>query len=215
MCSLNKKKILLVSEWYSPAYKAGGPIQSIVGMAELLSEHAKVWVIAGSKDLGEIKHLDVQRDSWLSFAENIQVRYSDPKEISFRFWKSVFDEIEPDWLHLNSLYSLRFSLTPLLLSRLKPKTKVVLAPRGMLGKAARRIKPGKKALFLSLSKSMGLFSSIGWHASTYLESREIKEFIYQAQVGIAQDLPVPLPQDNPARSSERWRVVIIGRIHRV
>ena len=48
-----RKKILLLTDWYEPGYKAGGPIQStrnfVAGMYQLYD----ISVLTSSHDLGE------------------------------------------------------------------------------------------------------------------------------------------------------------------
>jgi glycosyltransferase involved in cell wall biosynthesis len=85
----------------------------------------------------------------------------------------------------------------------------------MLGKAARSIKPNKKRLFLGVSKIVGLFGGVNWHASTEFEADEVLGFLSEVDVQIAQDLPLPAPLENPSRLDDNWNIAVIGRIHRV
>lgn len=152
---------------------------------------------------------------WSQTPSGVNVQYVNPKSIDAQFWRYLLDEIAPTHIHLNSLYSWRFSLLPLLVLKSTQTAKVVLAPRGMLGQAARSIKPLKKRLFLSAAKLAQLFKGIIWHASTRLEADEVSGFLPNAIVRIAQDLPLPAPSENPLRPDNRWNIAVIGRIHRV
>lgn len=152
---------------------------------------------------------------WSQTPNGVNVQYVDPKSIDAQFWRHLVVEIAPTHIHLNSLYSWRFSLLPLLVSKSTETAKVVLAPRGMLGEAARRIKPLKKRLFLSGSKLAQLFKGITWHASTRLEADEVSSFLPNALVRIAQDLPLPAPSETASRPDNHWNIAVIGRIHRV
>ena len=40
-------------DWFDPAYKAGGPVMSIVKLIENLHEYYDFYVLAGSKDYGD------------------------------------------------------------------------------------------------------------------------------------------------------------------
>lgn len=217
MCGMarSRGKILLITEWYPPAFRAGGPIQSVVGIAELLSKEADVFVLAGSKDLGAECHLDVKQDTWVELGESLHIQYVDPRKVTFEFWLELLKELNPSWVHLNSLYSRRFALAPLRAARRMPSMRIVLAPRGMLGEAARSIKPLKKKVFLNVARWLGIFEGIRWHASTIDEKQEVLGYMPNADVCIGQDLPISAPPLNPPRQTDAWRVVIVGRIHRV
>jgi len=213
-----RKRILISVDWFPPAYKAGGPIQSAHNLAGLLARHHDVWVVTGNRDLGETKELVSNHDIWIPFdvpQGTIQVRYSE--RLSRGDWKQLLEEVNPDFLHLNSLFSLEFTLLPMRLVRASLNTKVCLAPRGMLGKSALAIKPLKKQLFLSMMKMTGGMNHVLWHASSMNECDEVLESFPKARnsIKVAQNLPLPLPLENPERPADHWRVLIVGRIHRV
>ena len=205
----------MISEWYPPAYKAGGPIQSIYGMAVLLAKHAEVYVLAGNRDLGSETPMECASVEWTRSQNGVNVQYVDPNDIDAAFWRLKVDEIAPTHIHLNSLYSWKFSLLPLLVSTSTGTAAVVLAPRGMLGEAARSIKPMKKRLFLGVSKLARLFRGVTWHASTKFEANEVSGFLPNALVRIAQDLPLPAPSEIASPPDDSWNIAVIGRIHRV
>ena len=52
---MNKKKILLFTDWYEPGYKAGGPIQSTRNFVVAMHELYSISVITSDTDLGETK----------------------------------------------------------------------------------------------------------------------------------------------------------------
>lgn len=160
--------------------------------------------------------MDVQTDAWsnLSSGTNtIKVRYCSG--INAQTWDSVLDEVRPDVVHLNSVYSTSFTIQPLRRLRRHPHTKVILAPRGMLGQAALSIKPLKKRMFLALMRGLGWMDGIIWHASSDHEVMEVKRTFPNAQVRVAQNLPSNLAGSGELRAHEHWQVVVVGRIHRV
>ena len=61
-----------------------------------------------------------------------------------------------------------------IVKKLKPKAEIILAPRGMLGEGALKIKATKKRLFISLARLFHFYKNITWHASSELEAKEIK-----------------------------------------
>jgi glycosyltransferase involved in cell wall biosynthesis len=215
---MKRLRIVISSDWFPPAYRAGGPIRSAFNLCALLSEHHDIWVVTGSHDLGAEKALEVAKDRWNAIQINdasIQVRYCSQGTLDRRLWSQLLDEISPDVLHLNSMFSKDYTLIPLRIARSRKFLRVVLAPRGMLGEAALSIKPLKKRIFLSIARMMGLFRGVIWHASTSKEVSEVRTHFISADVRTAQNLPAAFPSENPNRPVGHWKIVVIGRIHRV
>ncbi|MGB0249686.1 MAG: hypothetical protein ACPF91_06585, partial [Flavobacteriales bacterium] len=80
---------------------------------------------------------DVRADEWSTIetgTATIQVRYTSG--IDKGQWRDILDEVKPEVIHLNSLFSSGFTLLPLRVLRQRPNVRVVMAPRGMLGEAA-------------------------------------------------------------------------------
>lgn len=172
--------------------------------------------MTSNRDLGAGKTLDVPADVWTEVAlgsNTLRVRYNS--DVNAATWDSVIQEVRPDAVHLNSLFSRDFTLLPLRRLRNKPNVRVVLAPRGMLGQAALSIKPLKKRAFLALARGMGWMDRVLWHASTDQEAYEVRCAFPRARVQVAQNLPSPCPPDNPERPADAWHIVVVGRIHRV
>ena len=215
---MKRLRIVISSDWFPPAYRAGGPIRSAFNLCALLSEHHDIWVVTGSHDLGAEKALEVAKDRWNTIQINdasIQVRYCSQGTLDRRLWSLLLDEISPDVLHLNSMFSKDYTLIPLRIARSRKFLRVVLAPRGMLGEVALSIKPLKKRIFLSIARMMGLFRGVIWHASTSKEVSEVRTHFISADVRTAQNLPTAFPSENPNRPVGHWKIVVIGRIHRV
>ena len=133
-----KKRVLIAVDWFPPAFKAGGPIRSTYNLAAFLSQTHEVWVVTGNRDLDEEQLLDVRTDQWCTVETSIattQVLYTSG--IDKGQWQDILDEVKPEVVHLNSLFSRGFTLLPLRVLRQRPNVRVVMAPRGMLGEAAR------------------------------------------------------------------------------
>ena len=191
-----KKRVLIAVDWFPPAFKAGGPIRSAYNLAAFLSQTHEVWVVTGNRDLDEEQPLDVQADQWSTVetgTATIQVRYTSGIDKSQ--WKDILDEVKPEVIHLNSLFSKGFTLLPLRVLRQRPNVRVVMAPRGMFGEAALSIKPLKKRMFLALARGMGWMDRVRWHASSEQEATEVRQAFPQAQTAVAQILPAPAPTE--------------------
>lgn len=211
-----KKRVLIAVDWFPPAFKAGGPIRSAHNLAAFLSQTYEVWVVTANRDLDEEQPLDVRTDQWCRFETStaaIQIRYTS--DIDKGQWQDILDEVKPEVVHLNSLFSRGFTLLPLRVLRQRPNVRVVMAPRGMLGEAALSIKPLKKRLFLALARGMGWMDRVRWHASSEQEATEIRQAFPRAQTAVAQNLSSPQPSEIASRSDDSWNIAVIGRIHRV
>ena len=56
---LNKRnQVLIFIDWFLPAYKAGGPIQSISNLVKRLKNEIDIWIVTSNEDLGEPLKLD-------------------------------------------------------------------------------------------------------------------------------------------------------------
>lgn len=186
---MNKKKLLIFIDWYYPAFKAGGPIKSVHNIASALKEEMDISIVTSAYDLDGVALLEnVEPNTWIE-RDGVQVIYLDKNHQQKSFIKQCIKVVSPDIVYFNSLFSRSFTLTPLLLSKKLGIKKIILAPRGMLGKAALEIKPLKKRLFISISRIFGLFNDIIWHASSELEKQEIEWLFGKAStIVIAQNI---------------------------
>ena len=107
-----KTKILVFIDWFSPAYKAGGPIRSIVNLIDHCQNDFDFHVITGDRDLGdEYPFKEIVLNSWIE-SMNYKIIYLSRKKQNFNEFKKLFDEVRPDVVYFNSLFSYKFTLKP-------------------------------------------------------------------------------------------------------
>ncbi len=203
------KKLLIFIDWYLPGYKAGGQIPSVANIIELIKDKMDVSVVTSDRDEGdELAYKGIAPDKWL-YKKGVRIMYLSPKNRTKNTFQKILSQ-EFDTVYFNSFFSSRFTLLPLwLLKKNHPETKIVLAPRGMLGKGALAIKPIKKRIFIWLAKLGGLYRSITWHASSKLEKKEIEAiFGSKQQIHIASDISVLPGNQNVIRKKEAEKVKI-------
>lgn len=183
------KKLVIFTEWYLPAFKAGGPVRSVANLVQELEQYFLVYVVSSNTEFGEIAPFEeIEPNVWYPKG-NHRLLYLDRSHQKYSFYSRLLNEIAPDWIYLNSLFSFKFTLLPLLaLRRSGISSKILLAPRGMLGAGALGIKPLKKKVFISLSKITGFFKGITWHATSVGEENEIKLFYPEAVIFLAPNL---------------------------
>jgi len=212
-----KKKILVFVDWYLPGYKAGGQIRSVASMVGHLKNEYEFRIITSDSDLHEeAPYKNIESNTWIKREDGSYVYYFSADQKSKEKLKKLIFEEQADYIYLNSLFSVFYTLYPLMIRKqFLPSRKLVLAPRGMLGKGALQIKAFKKKLFLTAAKLMGLYRNIIWHASSEGEANEIRTvFGKNARIHVAIDLVEPRVLTSIPRIKTRGtlKVAFLSRI---
>ena len=173
-----KNTILILCDWFLPGYLAGGPIQSIATLTKQLGNDIDFKIITTDRDFKSNKSYDtVKVNEWTSF-EGRTVFYVSPENMNSEFILKLIQNTKHDAIYLNSLFSKLFAVSPLKWKKQgKIQSKIILAPRGMLGDGALAIKAFKKQLFLMYAKTFGLFKDVCWQSTSPQETAEIKKRI--------------------------------------
>lgn len=186
----DKRKILICIDWYIPGFKAGGPIRSVANIVNAFKNEFDFYILTSAYDLGETEpYKDVKLNQWHD-QDGIFIKYLEKILLNSSAISGNIKEVDPDVIYLNSLFSRIFTLIPLAIAR-KNKIKTIIAPRGMLGEASLKIKSTKKHSFLNLSRLLGWYKNITWHASTEQEKKDIESiFGKKAKIVVAQNIPL-------------------------
>ena len=214
--------ILTFIDYYLPGYKGGGPIRTLVNFVEQLGEEIKLKIVTSDRDLGdETPYHGVSANVWGRVGK-ADVRYVSPDKFSFFFVRQLMRDTTFDVIYLNSFFSYRGAIKPLLLRRLGMvrNVPVILAPRGEFSPGALALKALKKRVFMRLSKMVGLYGGIIWQASSEVEARDIRRcFGGEVTIFVAPDIaPVVAPSSLPRRETIKLRgkldIVFLSRISR-
>jgi glycosyltransferase involved in cell wall biosynthesis len=129
-----------------------------------------------------------------------------------------------DILYLNSFFSPRFTILPLVVRslRLAPNRPCIIAPRGELHAGASEIKKWKKKTYRKIARFFGLYSGLRWQASSTEEVHDIRSSLATAaeDILVAPNLaPKIKSETNPPpirmeREPGPLRVVFLSRISR-
>lgn len=192
------KKILIFYEYFLPAYKAGGPIQSIANLLKNSMEDYKFYIVCGDTDHCETKTLSgIEPDKWNDFdCGNASVYYLSGKHRTKMYIKSLITSVAPDLIFINGLYSIPFSVIPVWISTYK----TVLSVRGMLHPGALAQKRWKKIPFLFLFRLLRLHKKVVFHATDEKEQQQVMNvFGKNVQTMIAGNYPkvndfIPTPE---------------------
>jgi glycosyltransferase involved in cell wall biosynthesis len=193
------KRILIFYDHFYPAYKAGGPVQSLVNLIRQLYSNYEFYVVCKPYEMNDIKLLDgIAVNDWNNWEDKAKVMYRTFSTGSRKAYTELFKEIQPDVIFVNGLFSLYFNIFPLKYGiaycARQPKAKLVLSARGMLHPGALSQKAVKKKLFLTLFKFMGWHHQVKWHATDSLEKQFIDDYLGQnSKIEVAGNFPNLLP----------------------
>lgn len=204
-------------DWFVPGTNAGGPVRSVYSMVKILQKDFNFKIFTRNTDHNSTTpYKDVQADTWIKFDENIEVFYCSPANLSREKIKNTIESVNADKIYINSFYSPWFSIYPLqIIKKLGLQKKVVLAPRGMLGKGALSIKPLKKKLFILIAKMNGLHKGITWQASSENEKKDIfNVFGATANIQVAGNLSYieQIKFEDKHKNTNEARLFFLSRI---
>jgi glycosyltransferase involved in cell wall biosynthesis len=206
------KKILILTEHFAPAYKAGGIVRSLENLVHNFNARFSFSVITGSADLGETQPMpDVAPNQWVPFKNAAEVLYLSPDYQQREKLTRFIEDRRPEALYINGVYSLPFVVMPLRLARRLPsRPLVIVAPRGMLQRGALSVKPLKKKVYFALFKAWGLHKNVRWHATDPQEVEDIRRmFGPKAEVVLALDTPDLVAQPLKPISKEPGRLQLV------
>lgn len=199
---MEKKKVLVLVDWFAPGYKAGGPIQSCVNFAFAMKGDLAVHVLTTDTDHGETSpYKGITTGKWTNdLHPDIQVFYLQKATLSTRSLKKQIDAVQADYVYLNHLFSPLFVVYPLWLKYTgRLKGEVVVCPRGALYDSALSVKRWKKTPFLQLFRWMSLHKRVVFHATNQREKEAILTHFPGSRVLIADNLP---KSDQPVFQTE-------------
>ncbi len=173
-----KKKVLVFIDWYLPGYKAGGPIQSVANLVEHLGGEFEFSIITRDTDYCEsVPYAGVKSDEWNELGNGVRVFYFSENGLTHKNISNLIRKTDYDVVYLNGVYSLYFTLIPLLYLRKKHDKTVVIAARGMFSEGSLGVKSGKKKFFIRAVKVLRFFDRVIFHASSEIEKREIRKVL--------------------------------------
>lgn len=205
-------KILIIADGFFPGKKYGGPPVSVDNFCSLMTDY-ECYVLARNHDLGEqTPYADIQ-EGW-NARGNCKVRYLSDGEFNSESFEAIINELEPDWIYLQSLFQ-RCVLPCLRLSK-KLGIRVMLAPRGELCRGAFR-KKYKKLPYIMVLRMLGLLKNTEFQSTSQEESEAISRWLIAKpeRIHLLSNVPsIPncqLRQRN--KVAGQARLVFLSRIH--
>lgn len=209
-------RALVLTQYFEPAFRGGGPIQTIGALVRARPAWASVFVICSNSDLGESAPLVEFPDQWLH-RDGFDVWYARSTLGGAVRAMVRSRRVEPRFIYVNSLFSPVYSIIPQLLHGcgLWGRAGLILAPRGELNRGALAIKAPKKRAFLALYRMLGGHRRVLWHASTELEAQDIRRVFGESVEIVVRENEANLPLRARRRASRppgEFRLVYASRV---
>ena len=182
MTSTSPKTVIIVTPWFMPAYKAGGPVQSIL---QLVSNyhHVHYKIFCSHADLDNTP-LNIPANQWVRYNAHTLVWY-DNSFFPMIHLKKELNKNPSDILYINGFFSFHFNILPLLFIKNDFK---IISPRGMLHPGALHQKSFKKFIYLQFLRKVYFLKKIVFHATNQMEKEFIENSLgNQASVKIANN----------------------------
>ena len=187
-------KIFISIPWFLPAYKAGGPIQSIANLIHHFSENVEYYIFCGDTDLNDEPLQNITKGEWVYYNDFTKIWYAPKENLSETLTKQV-TALQPNVLYIIGLFNWHFNIVPLLFCKANKK---ILSVRGMLHPGALTQKKWKKRIFLEALKLYAVSSRTLFHATDETEAIFIKNiFGSKASVQIAGNFSKKIIHNQP------------------
>ncbi len=215
-----KNKVLVMAGFYVPSIKGGGPIQSIKNLVDNLSDRYEFYIVAADRDLGDDKPFSsINVDEWLQVG-NAKVFYTDYSKLTWKKTAEIINSVKYDVMYLNSFFSFKDSIVPILLSKIKriSRKPIVLAPRGQFSIGALSLKSSKKQQYIKIAKMFGFYKDIVWHATAFTEKKDIENVFGSGEkVIVANNLTARYDElkfdKNILKRKGELKIVFVSRVH--
>ena len=183
-------KIFITIPWFLPAFRAGGPIQTIANLVKEFQEEIEYFIFCGDTDLNGVELENITTGKWIPYNEHTRIWYSGPAKVSANMVKQV-EIINPDVLYIVGMFSWHFNTVPLLFCKAPKK---ILSPRGMLHPGALSQKKWKKKIYLQIFKLLEYHYKVIFHATDEDEKNYINKYFGKvANILIAGNFPNKIP----------------------
>ena len=175
--------VFITIPWFAPAYKAGGPIQSITNLVSSYTNDITYKIFCSNKDLDGTVLDNIEKNTWNNYNSNTQVFYAS--NFSKKILYAEIEKIKPDVLFIIGIFSWQYNILPMLMPF---KNKKILSVRGMLHPGALSQKSVKKTIFINALKVLQITKKLSFHATDKEEERHIKNvFGSNANIYIASN----------------------------
>ncbi len=174
---MNRPQVLVFIDWFSPGFKAGGPVRSVVNLVDHLRERIDFHIVTSDTEYTETSpYTGIIPDSWTVMPGGERVWYASRKGTRRSTWDQLIKDRAWDAVYVQGMWSLWFSAMPLWLTRGSDRNRIV-AVRGMLAPGMMRHGGLKKRFFLWFMKLTGSYAQVEFQATNAEEVEDVKRWI--------------------------------------
>lgn len=209
-----KPRILVLIGAFWPGHESSGPNLSIRAQCEALADRFEFLVVARDRAFGAVTPLDDGR-GWrdLGYA---RARYLPVGAMGAHGLAALLRETPHDLLVLNGFFDREFTLPALFARRLRRgrRAPVLVSPRGEFTSGARSLKSGRKRVFATLARVLGLHRGVHVHATSPAELADIEAALPGNRVTLVPNFrPLFAPPPHvPRDPGAPLRLAFLGRI---
>jgi glycosyltransferase involved in cell wall biosynthesis len=183
---LNPKKIFITIPWFVPAFRAGGPVQSVANLVKEFQQGVEYFVFTSDTDLNGAELEGIQTNEWVRYNDHTEVWYAGPEKVSDTLVKQV-ELLKPDIIFIIGLFSWHFNMVPMMFCK---GTRKILSTRGMLHPGGLSQKKWKKKIYLQLFKLLEYHYKVDFHATDEEEADYIRKYFEEStRVFVAGNFP--------------------------
>lgn len=219
MPSRRRPRVLIFTRYYLPGVNGGGPVVSVSNMVSALSAGYDFYIVTPDTDIGEREPMpDVVSEEWQRVGE-AEVYYVRASGGGPRRLAALIRQVDPDLIYLNSFFSYRWTILPLLLVRAGvADPAIIVVPRGELALGALKNKGWKKRPYVLVARLIGLYRNVLWQATNVQETDEIRSALGpDTDVHVAHNIPRSVDPSmidrRPGKKKGYLRLVFLSRIH--
>jgi glycosyltransferase involved in cell wall biosynthesis len=203
--------VLLISDYFLPGFKGGGPIKSIENLSLKIQNFGRIIILTKDRDFAD--HTQYKNIvSGRLIKHNCHNVIYERRINVFSILKHIKNE-RVDLIWLNSFFS-SYSISVLVLKKAGfIDLPIILSPRGELSSGALSLKNKKKNLFIYVSSLINLYKDTVFHSTDKMESEDINKLLNYNSVCIPNLASEGTFVFNSVKKNKGYlRIVFLSRI---
>ena len=208
---MGKPIVLITIDWFTPGFKAGGPVTSIRNLIDHLHNDFEFKILTSDTEYMEsVPYPNIESDVWIK-TDKYEIMYLSKGKRTAKHVRSVIESITFDVAYINGVFSKVFSIAPLAVMKGK---RCIVATRGMFSPNALRIKKFKKQFFLNVAKLTGLYKHVEFHVTSDDEAAHVRILFGSNKLTVVPNLYPAFDERGSVSSKESGTVnlLYVGRI---
>jgi glycosyltransferase involved in cell wall biosynthesis len=200
------KRILVLTEWFFPAYKADALITPCSNIITELSPQHCFYVLTSDREMGDTTPLNgVVTNEWTNLINKSVIRYVPKKNMTAAALRQIIKKINPHVIYINTVLSWRYSIMPLyVLEKIGFTGKIIIASGGLLHQNHFRFNTLKKKCISYLCSRVRLQWNVLFLATNEQEVALTKRYIGD-NTSISMVEKIPNIDHSPFRKKDKER----------